>query len=69
MRRELRRSWQSPRRAIPLAVWLYLNLWTPAISSSKPVMVFVHGGDYTSGASSDPTYDASAIAESATSWS
>jgi len=42
---------------------LYLNVWTPAISSSKPVMVFVHGGDYTSGASSDPTYDASAIAE------
>ena len=38
---------------------LYLNIWlnTKDTSTNKPVMVFIHGGGYNSGATSDPLYD------------
>jgi carboxylesterase type B len=43
---------------------LYLNLWTPTRSSVKnlPVMVFIHGGFFVSGAGSLPVYDGARLA-------
>lgn len=37
---------------------LYLNIWTPRVTSSArlPVMVWIHGGGYTNGSSSLPLY-------------
>jgi para-nitrobenzyl esterase len=42
---------------------LYLNVWTPATAPDKPlpVMVFIYGGGYTTGATN--TYSGSALAE------
>lgn len=44
---------------------LTLNIWTPKNrgASLRPVMVFIHGGANTFGASSLPTYDGQAFAE------
>src|SRR6185295_12265077 len=37
---------------------LYLNVWTAASSADKrPVMVWFHGGGWTRGSGSTPTYD------------
>ena len=44
---------------------LFLNIWTPYLpqigvpkkSSLKPVMLWIHGGAFTSGMGSDPTFD------------
>jgi para-nitrobenzyl esterase len=46
---------------------LYLNVWTPASDShaAKPVMVWFHGGAYTSGSGGLPIYDGSALAQTA----
>lgn len=43
---------------------LYLNVWTKADSAAAkmPVMVWIHGGGWTSGASSNGTYDGEAFA-------
>jgi carboxylesterase type B len=43
---------------------LWLNLWTPTRSSVKrlPVMVFIHGGAFVTGAGSLPVYDAARLA-------
>ena len=43
---------------------LTLNLWTDKIStnSRRPVLVFIHGGSYRSGAGSCPVYDGEALA-------
>src|ERR1700758_3182403 len=43
---------------------LYLNVWTPATSSSQslPVMVWVHGGSNLNGAGSQPEFDGSHLA-------
>ncbi|MEX2131836.1 MAG: carboxylesterase family protein, partial [Pseudohongiellaceae bacterium] len=43
---------------------LYLNVWTRAESaaSALPVMVWIHGGGWTSGSSSGATYDGEAFA-------
>eukprot|EP00008_Paramoeba_atlantica_P013234 CAMPEP_0201480094 /NCGR_PEP_ID=MMETSP0151_2-20130828/4659_1 /ASSEMBLY_ACC=CAM_ASM_000257 /TAXON_ID=200890 /ORGANISM="Paramoeba atlantica, Strain 621/1 / CCAP 1560/9" /LENGTH=536 /DNA_ID=CAMNT_0047861849 /DNA_START=76 /DNA_END=1686 /DNA_ORIENTATION=+ len=45
---------------------LYLNIWSPNINSTAmlPVMVFIHGGGYYSGAGSDTLYDGTEIAYS-----
>ena len=37
---------------------LYLNIWTKdTTTTDKPVIVFIHGGSYIWGGTSDPTYD------------
>ena len=39
--------------------WLTLNVWTPAAdpAARRPVLVWIHGGAYVSGASNRPIYD------------
>ena len=43
---------------------LYLNVWTAAKSSKerRPVMVWIHGGAFTRGSGSTPTYDGEELA-------
>lgn len=41
---------------------LFLNVWTPAKAQNAPVMVWIHGGALTTGASSDPMYDGAGFA-------
>jgi len=37
---------------------LYLNVWTPALDRGhRPVMVYIHGGAYSTGSGSSPLYD------------
>ena len=38
---------------------LFLNVWTPALrdGGKRPVMVYFHGGEYSSGSGSSPLYD------------
>ena len=44
---------------------LYLNVWTNTndTSTNKAVMIFIHGGGYNSGATSDPLYDGNNLVE------
>jgi para-nitrobenzyl esterase len=42
---------------------LYLNIWAPEASGPYPVMVWIHGGGFTGGRSSDPMQDGSHFAE------
>jgi len=45
--------------------YLYLNVWTAAKTASekRPVIVFIHGGAFTSGSGSVPVYDGTAMAQ------
>jgi len=36
---------------------LFLNVWTPALTGRRPVMVYIHGGAYSNGSGSSPLYD------------
>ena len=38
---------------------LFLNIWTPALRDQghRPIMVYLHGGEYSSGSGSDTLYD------------
>ncbi|MFI9240509.1 carboxylesterase/lipase family protein [Streptomyces sp. NPDC053079] len=48
---------------IPGTDWLTLNVWTPDPGGSGlPVLVWIPGGGYVSGATNDPLYDAAHIA-------
>jgi para-nitrobenzyl esterase len=43
---------------------LTLNIWTPSVASTdrRPVMVWIHGGGFNFGASSQPEYEGAALA-------
>jgi len=42
---------------------LRLNVWTPGLDRGRrPVMVYIHGGAYSSGSGSDPLYDGARLA-------
>ncbi|MFF0342106.1 carboxylesterase/lipase family protein [Kribbella sp. NPDC004875] len=42
--------------------YLNLNVWTPALTGNAPVMVFIHGGSFVSGAGSLSLYDGTRFA-------
>src|SRR5215468_9698946 len=44
---------------------LVLNVWTPGLDGRRPVMVWIHGGAYTAGGSSQPVYDGCRLAAEA----
>jgi para-nitrobenzyl esterase len=41
---------------------LTLNVWTPELTGGRPVMVWIHGGAFTTGGSSQPVYDGARLA-------
>lgn len=42
---------------------LYLNVWSPVSdNSTKPVMVWIHGGNFKAGSSDNPAFDGSVLA-------
>ena len=56
-------SSNSPRSAMSENC-LFLNVWTPSVKSAQlaPVMVWIHGGSFVSGAGSLPGYDGTRLA-------
>lgn len=44
---------------------LFLNVWAPARAAAtrRPIMVYLHGGAYSTGSGSDPLYDGAALSE------
>ena len=42
---------------------LFLNVWTPGLDAARrPVMVYIHGGAYSTGSGSSPLYDGTRLA-------
>jgi len=42
---------------------LVLNVWTPGLTGQRPVMVWLHGGGFTSGSGNGPGYDGGNLAK------
>lgn len=42
--------------------YLTLNIWTPALSAARPVMVWIHGGAYRGGGTATPSFEGSRLA-------
>ena len=54
---------QSGRESNQSEDCLFLNVWTPgADAGRRPVMVYIHGGAYSTGSGSSPLYDGSRLA-------
>jgi para-nitrobenzyl esterase len=51
-----------PEPDVPGDNWLNLNVWTPDVTGSAPVMVWIHGGAFSNGNSAVPMYDGQAFA-------
>ncbi|TCC02836.1 carboxylesterase/lipase family protein [Kribbella soli] len=51
-----------PRTIIPGDDYLNLNVWTPGLTGRAPVMVFIHGGSFTSGSGALSVYDGTRFA-------
>ncbi|TCC34306.1 carboxylesterase/lipase family protein [Kribbella speibonae] len=51
-----------PRTIIPGDDYLNLNVWTPGLTGQAPVMVFIHGGSFTSGSGALAVYDGTRFA-------
>ncbi len=51
-----------PASVVPGEDYLNVSVWAPAQGEGLPVMVWIHGGAFTRGAHSIPTYDGSAFA-------
>jgi para-nitrobenzyl esterase len=41
---------------------LYLNIWTPDVTASLPVIFWIHGGEFWAGSGSEPRYDGARLA-------
>ncbi|HYC02163.1 MAG TPA: carboxylesterase/lipase family protein [Azospirillaceae bacterium] len=50
------------REAVQSEDCLFLNVWTPALTGKRPVMVYFHGGAYNNGSGSSPLYDGTRLA-------
>ncbi|CCH31136.1 carboxylesterase family protein [Actinosynnema sp. NPDC047251] len=48
---------------VPGDGWLNLNVWTPDVTGSSPVLVWIHGGAFLRGSSAGTMYDGAAFAE------
>ncbi|MEV8372795.1 carboxylesterase family protein [Kribbella sp. NPDC056861] len=51
-----------PNIVVPGDDYLHANVWTPDPTGSAPVVVFIHGGSFTSGSNALPGYDGTAYA-------
>lgn len=51
-----------PRRIISGGGYLNLNIWAPITGEGRPVMVFIHGGSWTSGSGAVGGYDGTRFA-------
>lgn len=50
-----------PEPSVPGASTLNLNVFTPGLQGVRPVMVWIHGGGYSSGSIASPWYDGAAF--------
>lgn len=51
-----------PEPSVPGDDWLTVNVWTPDLDASLPVMVWIYGGGFSNGNSAIPMYDGHAFA-------
>jgi para-nitrobenzyl esterase len=60
-----RADWEADRNGAPMSEdCLFLNIWAPATHAKggAPVMLWIHGGSFTSGSGSQNLYDGAALA-------